>query len=82
MVHCKNNFVIAKLTAWVWCGVAIMKRGIVYLFTDRLHVKAAELCLNNSVMTTKYVKCINSIHGTCPQQAYVFLSRGVGKVLL
>ena len=30
----ENNFIIAKLTVWVWCGVAIMKGQIVYMFTD------------------------------------------------
>ena len=30
----ENNFIIAKLTVWVWCGVAIMSRQIVYVFTD------------------------------------------------
>ena len=30
----ESNFIIAKLTVWVWCGVAIMNRQIVYVFTD------------------------------------------------
>ena len=48
------------------------------LLTNHLHDKAAELCLanswNNSITTTKYIEYINSI--------LLFLSRGVGKVLL
>ena len=24
-LNSENNFIIAKLTIWVWCGVAIMK---------------------------------------------------------
>ena len=54
----KNNFIIVKLTVWVWCGVAVINGQIdksftclhVYrcLLTNRLHGKAAELCLANS----------------------------------
>ena len=46
---------------WVWYGVAIMNRQIVYrrLLTNRLHGKAAEACLansgNNGVAMTKYM---------------------------
>ena len=77
----ENKFIVAKLTVWVWCGVAIMKGQIVYAFIDAncLHGKAAELCLtnsrNNSVITTKYIEYINSIW-SCP---WLFLSHGVGK---
>ena len=50
---------------------------------ERLHGEADELCSancwNNSVTTTKYIEYINSIYGT---RSYVFLSRGVTKVLL
>ena len=28
------NLIIAKLTVWVWCGVAIMNGQIVYVFSD------------------------------------------------
>ena len=28
----ENNFIIAKLTVWVWYGVAVMNRQIVYVF--------------------------------------------------
>ena len=65
VLNSKNKFIVAKLTVWVWCGIAIMNGQIVYVFTNRLHGKAAELCLanswNNSVTTTKYIKYINSI---------------------
>ena len=30
----ENNFIIAKLTIWVWCGVAIIDGQFVYAFTD------------------------------------------------
>ena len=68
----RKQFIIAKLTIWVWCGVAIMNGQIVYMFTDCLHGKAAELCLansgNNRVTTTKYLGTIiastASVHGT------------------
>ena len=29
-----KHFIIAKVTIWVWCGVAIMNKQIVYMFTD------------------------------------------------
>ena len=57
----------------VWCGVYR------HLLTNRLHSKAAELCLahynsgNYRVTATKYIEYINSIH---------FLSSGIDKVLL
>ena len=45
VLNSENNFIIAKLTVWVWYGVAIMNGQIVYrrLLTNRLHGKAAEL---------------------------------------
>ena len=56
------------------------------LLANCFHEKAAELCLANSwknrVATTKYIKYINSIQSMCPQHALLFLSFGVGKVLL
>ena len=30
----RKKFIVAKLTVWVWCRVAIMNRQIVYVFTD------------------------------------------------
>ena len=30
----ENYFIIAKLTVWVWYGVAIINGQIVYVFTD------------------------------------------------
>ena len=30
----ENNFTIAKLMVWVWCGVAIMNRRNAFVFTD------------------------------------------------
>ena len=34
-LNSENNFIIAKLAVWVWCGVAIIiNRQIVYVFTD------------------------------------------------
>ena len=30
----RKHFIIVKLTIWVRCGVAIMNRQIVYMFTD------------------------------------------------
>ena len=30
-LNSEKKFIIAKLTVWVWCGVAIMNRG---MFTD------------------------------------------------
>ena len=40
VLNSENNFIIAKLTVWVWCGVAIMNgRLCVYrcLLTNHLH---------------------------------------------
>ena len=34
VLNSKNKFIVAKLTVWVWCGVAIMNRKIIYVFTD------------------------------------------------
>ena len=34
VLNSENNFIIVKLTVWVWCGVAIMNGQIVYAFTD------------------------------------------------
>ena len=70
----QKHFIIAELTIWVWCGVAIMKGQIVYpvyrpLLTDRLHGKAAELCLaksgNNRLATTKYMSTIIASTAQC-----------------
>ena len=50
----ENNSIIAKLTIWVWCGVAAIDGRIVCicvyrrLLTNHLHGKAAEICLTNS----------------------------------
>ena len=52
----QKHFIIAKLSIWVWCGIAIMNRQIgllvyiilllvyIRLLTNRLHGKAAEIC--------------------------------------
>ena len=50
VLNSENKFIVAKLTVWVWCGVATMNGQIVYrrLLTNRLHGKAAELCLAKS----------------------------------
>ena len=34
VLNSENKFIIAKLTVWVWCGIAIMNKQIVYVFTD------------------------------------------------
>ena len=34
VLNSESNFIIAKLTVWVWCGVAIMNGQIIYVFTD------------------------------------------------
>ena len=34
VLNSENNFITAKLTIWVWCGVAIMNRQIIYVFTN------------------------------------------------
>ena len=47
----RKHFIIAKVTIWLWCGIAIINGQIVYrrlLTKSRLHGKAAELCLANS----------------------------------
>ena len=50
----KNKLIVAKLAIWVWCGVATYNERTnplhVYrhFSTNRLHGKAAELCLANS----------------------------------
>ena len=54
VLNSENKFIVVKLTVWVWCGVAIYNEWTnclcVYrrLLTNRLHGKAAELCLANS----------------------------------
>ena len=55
VLNSENNFIIVKLTVWAWCGVAIMNRQIVYVFTclqtlvnKSLYGKAAKLCLANN----------------------------------
>ena len=30
----RKHFIIAKLTIWVWCGVAIINGQILWVFTD------------------------------------------------
>ena len=32
VLNSENNFIIAKLTVWVWCVVAIMNGEIVHVF--------------------------------------------------
>ena len=34
VLNSENNFIIAKLAVWVWCGVAIINGQIVHVFTD------------------------------------------------
>ena len=34
VLNSENKFIVVKLTVLVWCGVAIMNRQIVYVFTD------------------------------------------------
>ena len=34
VLNSENKFIVAKLTVWVWCGVAIMNRQIVCVSTD------------------------------------------------
>ena len=34
VLNSENIFIVAKLTVWVWCGVAIMNGQIVYVFTE------------------------------------------------
>ena len=34
VLNSENKFIIAKLTVWVWFGVAVMNGQIVYVFTD------------------------------------------------
>ena len=51
VLNSENNFVIAKLTVWVWCSYNERTNRLrVYrcFLTNRLHSKAAELCLANS----------------------------------
>ena len=69
----------------VWCSYNEQTNRLrVYrhLLTNRLHGKAAELCLansrNNRVTTTKYMSTIIAFMA----HPLLFLSCGVGKVLL
>ena len=47
----QKHFIIAKLTIWVWCGVATYNeqtnglRVYRHLLANRLHCKAADLCI-------------------------------------
>ena len=34
VLNSKNKFIVAKLTVWVWCGVAIMNGKIVYVSAE------------------------------------------------
>ena len=34
VLNSENKFIVAKLTVWVWRGVAIMNGQIVNVFTD------------------------------------------------
>ena len=77
----QKHFIIAKLTdlGVVWCSYNEPTNCLcVYrcLLTKCLHGRAADLCLanswNNSVTTTK---CMT-------QHTLLFLSQGIGKVLL
>ena len=51
VLNSKNNYNY-QVKVWVWCGVGKMNGRTVYVFTamltNRLHGKAAELCLANS----------------------------------
>ena len=64
----------------VWCSYNEQKNHLRVhrrLLTNRLHGKAAELCLansrNNRVKSTKYIEYINSIHGTLYSFLHVVL---------
>ena len=65
-----------------------MDKSFTCLLTNRLHGKAAELCLansgNNRVTTTKYMSTLIAstacVHSMCPRHALLLLSCGVGKV--
>ena len=77
-IAAKLYIIAAELTIWQWCNECT-NRLLVYrrLLTIGLHGKAAELCLANSwnhrVTTTKYIKYINSIHGSCYSFYHVVL---------
>ena len=44
----RKQFYNCKAIIWVWCGVAIMNALSRRLLTNRLHGKAAEICLVKS----------------------------------
>ena len=51
VLNSENNYIIVKLTVWMWCSYNERTNRLhVYrhLLTNRLHGKAAELCLANS----------------------------------
>ena len=76
----RKHFIIIKLTdlSVVWCSYNDRTYRFIRCFrcllTNRLHGKAAELCLansgNNRVITTKYIECINSIHSRCTRYSF------------
>ena len=48
-LNSKNNFITAKLTIWVWCGVVDESFTCLQKLANKsLTGKAAELCLANS----------------------------------
>ena len=51
VLNSENKFIVVKLIVWVWCSYNEQTNHLrVYrrLLTNRLHGKAAELCLANS----------------------------------
>ena len=78
----QKHFIIAKLTLWVWCGVAIMNGQIVLhvyrrLLTNRLHGKYLANSRNYRVILQNISSKL--IASTA---RVLFLSHGVGEVLL
>ena len=59
VLNSENNFIIANNLGVVWCSNNEQTNPLcVYrcFLTNRLHGKAAELCLANSVTTTEYIQ--------------------------
>ena len=46
VLNCKNSFIVAKLTIWVWCGVADKSFTCLQMLVDIS--LASELCLASS----------------------------------
>ena len=66
---------------WVWCGVALMNRRILYMFTDACKQIAYMLKqLNYAWLTTEITE--STIIASMAGHALFFLSCGVSEVLL